>query len=1067
MNLVNSGRSFFDQISKQMPKGGVAILTWVGLTTAAAIALSEVDRLISHAVTPGANSTIGEIVGPGAVGATDSWDDWTDALPESRYPDALGPLIGWHIAFDAIFFIGYGVLLWRAIDAAYDSPVLRRHGGTVAKVFLSILLVAEVVEGVLLLICAFLVDSGVGFAAVLVAIVATVKWAGVLALVVTLVRSRNHRFVVVAARTVRRVWHALWIQRLSGVVVLVLVALTLLPLAGPLDQIPDAARGWFSPGAGLGHLFLATVAYLLAALGLFVVGRRRSERIADKYGDAPVVRGDASLAPWVLLPAAVAVIALWLDLSRRGNLLDPFVAGLFIVVPSTIAATTLIVRWIANPDSRHSRSNIGWAAAVVGLFVVVWWLVRDDPGRNKLLVVPLVLILLTAIVALIMNVRGQLDVTRESLAAANPEFVQRVRTTGDVLALLVLTAAAASSVRAFTAPVVLGFATGRGAQAGLVAVLVVGWALLLVLPYFASRLVRVGSDRFENVVDRHRRGVDIAVLIVSGAALGAFVSYPRLFADWSGVVATAIVAVAAWSVGIGVFIVRLQERRPLEVFRLFAMEAAPVLTLTAALLVAVSMSGGDPDLHRVRTASTDRKEVERKDLPTEFAEWRDRREHCEQVVGGVRVRPLVLVAASGGGIRAAVWTADTMAQISDMGVCGKTAVYASSGVSGGSVGLAVARQLAGPTSKEQSSSVAVREAMSRLSEPDALAEGLAGTLIGDQFAAATGIRAQAEDELSNWRDRAGLMEEAWERQIPELKDGYSWDVAGPTGLLIFNSTAATAKCRVLISQFELGPPGAGQGPNCQDADGEPASAIDFANTLAGCFPDMRWSTAAMLSARFPLVTPSGRIVPTERDPSKACEAASLQLIDGGYSEGEGLATLADIAPALAVLIRDHNAGSPDQFIVPYVIYLNDEPGVDVVATQAKAAPEAIVPLIGKDAKAQLTERDAWIQRITNAFATEAICPTYGVCAKAVEATWPRGRDRKGDEREPHPVLTVAPPAAPAVEVPLGWTLSRASRETLEEAVGPAGEACVANAADPEKTSAGMIELARLLCPRTS
>jgi hypothetical protein len=568
------------------------------------------------------------------------------------------------------------------------------------------------------------------------------------------------------------------------------------------------------------------------------------------------------------------------------------------------------------------------------------------------------------------------------------------------------------------------------------------------------------------LVDAHHSGVDYAVLGGCVLAVLAFVSYPRGVAYHVGVVATAIVAVTAWTLGLGALIVRLQERRPPEVFRMLEMEATPVLTLTAALLIAVSLSGGDPDLHRIRTLSDSNVPVQRQDVRDEFRAWLARSGTCDRAVPGVgvQVRPIVLVAASGGGIRAAVWTADTLAQVNDMGACGEDVVFASSGVSGGSVGLAVARQLANPVDPapdENELSTVTRAATRRLADPAALSVGMSGTLMGDQVAAVTGIRAQWEDGISKWRDRAGLIEEAWEARIPGLDRPYTTDVAGPTGFIVFNSTAAEVKCRVLISQVELGTPESGQGPNCRDADGAPPSAIDFANTLEGCFPDMRWSTAAMLSARFPVVTPSGRIDEDNPDDGKLCAADSMQLIDGGYADGEGLATLADIAPSLGALIHQNNveaARTGGVLLVPIVAYLNDEPGLDELPDQAKAAPELIVPLVGSGAKSQLVAREAWIQRISNAFAVEAICPSDGECATAVDALRPEDSDE-----EKRPVLTVSPPAGPAVEVPLGWTLSKASLDHLEEAVGPAGEPCIVNPVDPDNTSDGMIQLAKLLC----
>ena len=65
----------------------------------------------------------------------------------------------------------------------------------------------------------------------------------------------------------------------------------------------------------------------------------------------------------------------------------------------------------------------------------------------------------------------------------------------------------------------------------------------------------------------------------------------------------------------------------------------------------------------------------------------------------------------------------------------------------------------------------------------------------------------------------------------------------------------------------------------------------------------------MLSARFPIVTPSARVPgPSRESHALECDQrlANLQLIDGGYGESSGLGTLVDLAPRLMELVRSHN-----------------------------------------------------------------------------------------------------------------------------------------------------------------
>ncbi|MCX5042834.1 hypothetical protein OG921_06590 [Aldersonia sp. NBC_00410] len=1064
MSFVNRVRDLFDQVSDHLPCRTLpTAVVWSGVTIGGLIALAEVDRMIGRAVSAGENSTVATIVGPGSIGARDRWDDWTEAVgaPTTPDPGVLSRLIGWHIVFDVIFFVGYGMLLWRLIDVTFDAHPPRRLGGYVAKACLSVLLLAEVVEAGFLAACAALVQRGVGDVLPWpLAVAALVKWLALVALLVTAVRDESVR--VATVRAVRNFARPVWVQRLSLVVVVLLVALTLIPLPGALDQIPDAARRWISSGAeGYLHLALAAIVYVLTALGLFTVGRRRWDHAVRRWVDGRSDRPEAVVWPWILVPGGVAAAAVVLNLTGHDDLVDPFVVGLFIAIPWTVAAATLAVRRTAEGTELPTPKMLGSIGLVALLFAAMLVIVWGDPGRWWLMIAPLTAVAVTALAANIIKAASGMDYSADTAPPTDPAMAERVRRVGDALALSVLIAGAAAYVRTFAAPFSLAAANGRGENLASTIGLATGWALFIVIGLLVIPLMQRLGDRLDAMRTTHTVRVDYIVLTGCVAALLAFAAAPRIASGTAGVVATAIIALSAWTLLLGVVIVRLQERRPLDVFRMLEMEATPVLTLAVALVVGVSLSGGDPDLHRIRTIDDENVAVQRHGLAAEFDDWLVRSSGCDRGIDGRTVRPMVLIAASGGGIRAAVWTADTLAQLADTGECGRQVALAASGVSGGSVGLAIVRQTipASSTGEESNnSSDVVRAAARRLAGPDALSVGLAGTLIGDQVAAATGLRAQLHGGLDTWRDRAGLIEEVWDDEIPELADEYSTGVDGPTGFIVFNSTAAEVKCRVLISQVELGPEQSGKGPNCRDVDGAPPSSIDLADSAKDCFPKMSWSTAAMLSARFPLVTPSGRIVPEHAEGQ--CDVRSLQMIDGGYSDGEGLATIADIAPALAEVVRVHNDAARQEggvVVVPLVIYLNDEPGIDTVPQQGKAAPELLVPLIGSGAKSQLVAREAWMQRIGNSLAANTICTGDAGCEQAVETVW-TGKVRQG------PVVTVAPPVGPNVEVPLGWTLSKASLDHLEGAVGPAGEPCRTGEAGAA-VSTGMVELAELLCPR--
>ena len=385
-------------------------------------------------------------------------------------------------------------------------------------------------------------------------------------------------------------------------------------------------------------------------------------------------------------------------------------------------------------------------------------------------------------------------------------------------------------------------------------------------------------------------------------------------------------------------------------------------------------------------------------------------------------RPLLLVAASGGGIRAAVWTTHVMKEIATS-PCGAGVTLLSSGVSGGSVGLALSRGADYDAAAE------------RLAEPTALSVGIVGMLVGDLVAVTTGLRVPARfDGQTHWLDRAGLMETVWQDAAPGLKDPFDAQPALPAGALVLNSTAADSSCRVLVGQVDLRPSPADRAADCrQDLAGPPAASLDLVELWDGCPLGMAWATAAMLSARFPYVTPAGRLPHAV----KGCERLpDAQLVDGGYAESSGIGTLADVAPAVTALVRRHNAdvmsAGQGSLVVPFMIYLEDETRTDLEIPAPRLAPEVLVPIVGGGAKELQTASGTWTQRVAEAIADPCPRPDDALCGAAVtqlRSTIPDG------------IVVAAPLTRAAVDPPLGWTLSTDSRERLDLALADQAGAC--------------------------
>ena len=127
-------------------------------------------------------------------------------------------------------------------------------------------------------------------------------------------------------------------------------------------------------------------------------------------------------------------------------------------------------------------------------------------------------------------------------------------------------------------------------------------------------------------------------------------------------------------------------------------------------------------------------------------------------------------------------------------------------------------------------------------------------------------------------------------------------------------------------------------------------------------------TAAMLSARFPYITPSGVVTTCDNK-----NAIAGQFVDGGYVDSSGLITLADLLPSLTGALGVHNAaavaqarpGQPVTLVVPVVVYLGNSPRpVPVDSPTASLIQEPFVPLDAKSAAGnQLSVSDTLLQRI--------------------------------------------------------------------------------------------------------
>lgn len=347
----------------------------------------------------------------------------------------------------------------------------------------------------------------------------------------------------------------------------------------------------------------------------------------------------------------------------------------------------------------------------------------------------------------------------------------------------------------------------------------------------------------------------------------------------------------------------------------------PVLGLAAAYVVVLSISGQN-DNHRIyappkapgdQAGSRDLEPLEKA-----FVDWLGSRPDRARYEGVPY--PVYIVAAQGGGIYAAAHTALVLGGFQDRVPSFATHTFAISGVSGGSVGAALfgsilkaASEQAGkagpdggadPDPQPPAGNLSLVRAADRILPHDFLAPAVYGLLFPDflqlfipwknvftdrarEFEKA--LEEKALQEINAvMADRGAAPLKATAMQSPFLAYWHSRDT---WPAVVLNTTEVVSGRRRVISPFLF--------------DSDDAQVLALAQSDLDGMP---LSTAALLSARFPWITPPGwyeqRQSRADGTPSES--TYENQLVDGGYFENSGVATALDIIRGIRKLpaVRD-------------------------------------------------------------------------------------------------------------------------------------------------------------------
>ncbi len=364
--------------------------------------------------------------------------------------------------------------------------------------------------------------------------------------------------------------------------------------------------------------------------------------------------------------------------------------------------------------------------------------------------------------------------------------------------------------------------------------------------------------------------------------------------------------------------------------------------------------------------------------------------------------PVFFVTSDGGGVRAAVWTTDVLGALADDEPRFNRQVYLLSGVSGGSVGVATyAAQVA--DTPEVIRRGGFRATARTMLAQDFIAAPTALMLTRDPyesvFCHGLKLRLACSDPAS---DRVialeSILEGAWvlgvgsHRFEQDLQALWNGAAAVDVPALILNATHASNGQSRIVSSFR----DAAFGP-----DRDVLAALPAGQAL-------RLSTAAMLSARFPVISPVAEL-------HRADQRAEY-LVDGGYFDNSGSASAELALPAFLHAARE--AGLADRIQPVALMITNDtrrrpqayaSPDCTPLPQPDGAMKAGLGALIGQP----LSTLDAGRANASEARRESWIAATIRAQGRAIELSL-------FDCQQDHDF-----------EVPLGWTLSGAARRQLQ------------------------------------
>ena len=463
------------------------------------------------------------------------------------------------------------------------------------------------------------------------------------------------------------------------------------------------------------------------------------------------------------------------------------------------------------------------------------------------------------------------------------------------------------------------------------------------------------------------------------------------------------------------------------------------------------------DNHQVQTIAAD-PQHEPRDVVAALDDWllarcvksSDRQslpENCKQKQNAAADYPIILVAAEGGGMRAAYFTDLVLEELRARSSEFEKHLFLIVGVSGGSVGAAAYAAALHAGLPKPVDAAHAPDVMAL--QEDFLSPTIRALFPGDflaRFWPGSGLagldRARGLETAFSGAFAENTSHLVADKRKADLHKVGFQEIYSPGSVLnvpalMLMTTDVSSGHRMAVSHVKMPDPPE-QDPKQDQADCRPRGDLaatvqttDFTPrlwTLSEEMPkkDLPLDTAAILSARFPFISPAGRL---------PCNGSPRRFVDGGYFENSGTTTVLDVIAA----VRKHVAAAKAKLFVLRIENSRAFAGEDGSIVPAGAFSEIMSPvramLHTRQARAELAVEN--LKRLEDAERTR--CEHIDKFNELLQRRPDQERRELEALQDSCLRLTArvialrapAPTNKDPVAIPLGWWLTKAARKEMQ------------------------------------